>query len=101
MGLHARTLNKVLSKNKPNTYSLSDPNRLMESSSEKLLSSVESGNSVMLEKRVNTSRLTDESESESSIIISSQLKESIGHTEIEVAAGALLGLLASLVVYSL
>ncbi|KAI3675630.1 hypothetical protein L1987_85221 [Smallanthus sonchifolius] len=75
---------------------------MIQSSSKKLLSSSESDNSLMLEKRVNSSFLTDDIEpgSENNGPVSGQLKESIGHTEIEVAAGALLGVLTSLVVYS-
>ncbi|KAI7750305.1 hypothetical protein M8C21_005826, partial [Ambrosia artemisiifolia] len=97
VGVHARTLNKVLTKNQPNAYASSDPNRSIESSSKKLLSSSESdNNSLMLEKRVNS--LTD---IENNCPDSGQLKESIGHTEVEVAAGALLGVLASLAVYSI
>ncbi|KAK9057076.1 hypothetical protein SSX86_024443 [Deinandra increscens subsp. villosa] len=99
VGVHARTLNKVLTQNQPNTYASSDPNCSIESSSKKLLSSSESdNNSLLLEKRVNSSFLRDGIKTGSEN--SSQLKESIGHTEIEVAAGALLGVLASLVVYS-
>ncbi|KAM0063541.1 hypothetical protein Hdeb2414_s0003g00092121 [Helianthus debilis subsp. tardiflorus] len=93
VGVHARTLNKVLTKKQTNAYASSDPNLSIESSSKKLLSSSESdNNSLMLEKRVNL--LTDDIENYG--LISGQLKESIGHTEIEVAAGALLGVLASL-----
>ncbi|XP_071700999.1 uncharacterized protein [Rutidosis leptorrhynchoides] len=105
VGVHARTLNKALTTNQPNTYS----------SSKKLSLNPESGNShkmdetsnlspvITSDRRVNSSCLTDDigNGSESSGPISSPLKESIGHTEIEVAAGALLGLVASLVVYSL
>lgn len=102
VGIHARTLNKELIKKQPNTYSSSDPNCLIESSSKKLLSS-ESGNSLPLGKRLNSTCLTDDIVTglENNGPISSPLKESIGHTEIEVAAGALLGLLTSLAVYSL
>ncbi|XP_076954595.1 uncharacterized protein LOC143629124 [Bidens hawaiensis] len=97
VGVHARTLNKALTKKKPSAYASSDYNRLIGSSSRKPLSSSESdNNSVMLEKRVTS--LTDDIENSGPV--SGQLKESIGHTEIEVAAGALLGVLASLVVYS-
>ncbi|KAK1440088.1 hypothetical protein QVD17_05913 [Tagetes erecta] len=102
VGVHARTLNKALTKNQPNTYASSAPNRLIESSSKKLTSSLESDKSLMLEKRVNSSFLTNDSEpvSENNGQISGLLKESIGHTKIEVAAGALLGVLASLAVYT-
>ncbi|KAI3810069.1 hypothetical protein L1987_19676 [Smallanthus sonchifolius] len=102
VGVHARTLNKVLTKNQPNTYASSDRTSLIESSSKKLLSNSESDNSLMLEKRLNSSFSTDDIEtgSENNGPISGQLKESIGHTEIEVAAGALLGVLTSLAVYS-
>lgn len=115
VGVHARTLNKALTMSQPNTYSSSDANGLINSSSKNLLANSESDNSLNLkerstlrpvlasDRRVNSSCLTDDigKGSESSGPISSPLKESIGHTEIEVAAGALLGLVASLAVYSL
>lgn len=102
VGVHARTLNKAFTNNQPNTYSSSDPNLSIEYSSKKDVSSSESSNSLMLEKRVNSSYLTEDIEngSESSGPVFIPLKESIGHTEIEVAAGALLGLLTNLAVYS-
>nr|GEU91776.1 acid phosphatase/vanadium-dependent haloperoxidase-related protein [Tanacetum cinerariifolium] len=103
VGVHARTLNKALTSNQPNTYSVSDPKRSIEYSSKKMVSSSESSNPLMSEKSVNSSYLTADikSGSESSGPDYIPLKESIGHTEIEVAAGALLGLLTSLAVYSL
>ena len=102
VGVHARTLNKALTSNQPNTYSASDPKRSIEYSSEKMVSSSESSNPLISEKRVNASYLTADIKngSESSGPDYVPLKESIGHTEIEVAAGALLGLLTSLAVYS-
>nr|XP_043621195.1 uncharacterized membrane protein YuiD [Erigeron canadensis] len=115
VGVHAKTLNKILATNQPNKCSSSDTNGLINSSSKKSLSSSDSNNILELEeagplssiltsdKRMNSSFLTDDigKGSESNVPISSPLKESIGHTEVEVAAGALLGLLASLAVYSL
>ncbi|KAD3067035.1 hypothetical protein E3N88_34915 [Mikania micrantha] len=100
VGVHARTLNKMLTRNQSNTQASCDSNRSIESSSKKLLSSSDSdSNSLMLEKGVNS--LTHDMERGSENYgLSGQLKESIGHTEIEVAAGALLGVLTSLAVYS-
>ncbi|KAL8205599.1 hypothetical protein R6Q57_009150 [Mikania cordata] len=91
VGVHARTLNKILTRNQSNTQASCDSNRSIESSSKKLLSSSDSdSNSLMLEKGVNS--LTHDMERGSENYgLSGQLKESIGHTEIEVAAGALLG----------
>lgn len=96
VGVHARTLNKVLTKNQS------------ESSSKKPFSNPESSNSPKFEetntcKHKETTLVLTSNEKEAEIVapISDLLKESIGHTEIEVAAGALLGLLGSLAVYSL
>lgn len=92
VGVHARTLNKVL-----NTYSC-DANSLIESETGKLEET--SSSSLRPELHKGTLIMTSD-KMEKGSEISGSLKESIGHTEIEVAAGALLGLLGSLVLYSL
>lgn len=97
VGVHARTLNKVLNRNQ------------FEPSSIKPLSNPESSKSPKFEET--NSCKSPEWHKETTLVvtpdkiengaISGLLKEAIGHTEIEVAAGALLGLLGSLIVYSL
>ncbi|KAL4554526.1 hypothetical protein LXL04_039357 [Taraxacum kok-saghyz] len=96
VGVHAKTLNKVL---------LTTTNQ-----SKKPLSNQESikfdeTTTCMQDFHKETvvltpDKITKESENVS-VSVSGSLKESIGHTEIEVAAGALLGLLGTLAVYSL
>ncbi|KAI3768997.1 hypothetical protein L6452_00093 [Arctium lappa] len=99
VGVHARTLNKVL-----NTYSC-DANGLIESESGKLLEETSSSSSSLrpelLHKETTLVITPDKKRAKGSESISGSLKESIGHTEIEVVAGALLGLLGSLAIYSL
>ncbi|KAJ9562977.1 hypothetical protein OSB04_008137 [Centaurea solstitialis] len=93
VGVHAKTLNKVL-----NTYSC-DSSSLIESETGKL---EETSSSLRPELHQETLvMISDKKRAKVSIPISGSLKESIGHTEIEVAAGALLGLLGSLAIYSL
>lgn len=126
VGTHAKELNKVLLKTTSlSTSSRNDANDLANSLSRKHTSNIEKGNPLPLEeetsfqtKPTNSSLLVNSNDIingstllRSAVVVSdakegpesvayghTPLKESIGHTEIEVAAGAFLGFLVSLAV---
>lgn len=107
VGIHAKALNRVFSNTKLNSIPSDDADRLVDSSSGK--PSLKSGSleplffdeqSSFMKKQQNTSLLlkSDKGGRQSTQMLIPPLKESIGHTEIEVIAGALLGLCVSLAV---
>ncbi|CAL5402391.1 unnamed protein product [Camellia sinensis] len=125
VGIHAKALNRVLLQN---SASSNDANDLIDSQPRKSSSNSESFGPLFLEeadtfqaKQTNTKLLlrSENRKSQSGILISSSLpsdvegeskkianswamlKESVGHNEIEVIAGALLGLFVSFAVYTL
>ncbi|XP_073128298.1 uncharacterized protein [Henckelia pumila] len=127
VGIHAKELNKVMLKTMSmSTSSRNDANDLTNSLSRKPSSNIGKVNSLPLEeetsfrtKPTNSSLLVNSDDVingttllRSAVVVPdakegprtvayvhTPLKESIGHTEIEVAAGALLGFLVSLAVY--
>lgn len=125
VGIHAKALNRVLLQN---SASSNDANDLIDSQPRKSSSNSESFEPLFLEeadtfqaKQTNAKLLlrSENRKSQSGILISSSLasdvegeskkianswallKESVGHNEIEVIAGALLGLFVSFAVYTL
>lgn len=125
VGIHAKALNRVLLQN---SASSNDANDLIDSQPRKSSSNSESFEPLFLEesdtfqaKQTNAKLLlrSENQKSQSGILISSSLasdvegeskkianswallKESVGHNEIEVIAGALLGLFVSFAVYTL
>lgn len=113
VGNHARALNKVITKKQVTWKVGRDRDELIDSSQRRASTMSDEGrsfvpNSTAVEpgnKRGQTSQLEISSsladlEEEEVPNIPSQFKESIGHTEIEVIAGAFLGFLVSIVVYS-
>lgn len=125
VGIHAKALNRVLLQN---SASSNDANDLIDSQPRKSSSNSESFEPLFLEeadtfqaKQTNAKLLlrSENRKSQSGIMISSSLasdvegeskkianswallKESVGHNEIEVIAGALLGLFVSFAVYTL
>ncbi|KAL7186966.1 hypothetical protein ACSBR2_028634 [Camellia fascicularis] len=125
VGIHAKVLNRVLLQN---STSSNDANDLIDSQPRKSSSNSESFEPLFLEeadtfqaKQTNAKLLlrSENRKSQSGILISSSLasdvegeskkignswallKESVGHNEIEVIAGALLGLFVSFAVYTL
>ncbi|KAK6934774.1 Protein of unknown function DUF212 [Dillenia turbinata] len=128
VGIHAKVLNKHLHKTKVNSVSSVDTTEIIDSkpgtSTGKLKTfgtvlSQEGNSSLNMTKtpvlarsdmkvtqnsvRPSSSRLAAEFKegSDQNSSKPSKLKESIGHTEIEVTAGALLGLVVSLAVYTI
>ncbi|XP_028121218.1 uncharacterized protein LOC114318512 isoform X1 [Camellia sinensis] len=125
VGIHAKALNRVLLQN---SASSNDADDLIDSQPRKSSSNLESFGPLFLEeadtfqaKQTNAKLLlrSENRKSQSGILISSSLpsnvegeskkianswamlKESVGHNEIEVIAGALLGLFVSFAVYTL
>ncbi|KAL7217450.1 hypothetical protein ACSBR1_029191 [Camellia fascicularis] len=125
VGIHAKALNRVLLQN---STSSNDANDLIDSQPRKSSSNSKSFEPLFLEeadtfqaKQTNAKLLlrSENRKSQSGILISSSLasdvegeskkianswallKESVGHNEIEVIAGALLGLFVSFAVYTL
>ncbi|KAL5175922.1 putative membrane protein YuiD [Glycine soja] len=119
VGIHAKTLNKILLQMQANSLHSKDRDNLINSQPglskplkvglDKSLLSQEATslepqetNRGLLVKSGSKIRQTDADEISSKLTIDGipQLKESIGHTEIEVIAGALLGFLVALAVYN-
>lgn len=119
VGIHAKTLNKILLQMQANSLHSKDRDNLINSQPglskplkvglDKSLLSQEATslepqetNRGLLVKSGSKIRQTDADEISSKLAIDGipQLKESIGHTEIEVIAGALLGFLVALAVYN-
>lgn len=107
VGIHARTLNKLLLHMQANTLSSKDRDNLINSQPglskpqkvEATSLEPQQSNASLLVKSGSKIRKTDAEEISNSAIDSMPpLKESIGHTEIEVIAGALLGFLVALAV---
>lgn len=107
VGIHAKALNRVFSNTKLNSIPSDDADRLVDSSSGKPSLKSESLDPLFLDeqssfttKQHNTSLLlkSDKGSRQNTCMLIPPLKESIGHTEIEVIAGALLGLCVSLAV---
>lgn len=112
VGTHAKVLNKVMPTTLYSSSSTNDANGLVNSysresssdleitgpvSSEELSSFQKKPSSSLLLKSDNRMHIRP-SGVVSDITVVSTLKESVGHTEVEVAAGALLGLVVSLVI---
>ncbi|KAL2330940.1 hypothetical protein Fmac_018521 [Flemingia macrophylla] len=107
VGIHARTLNKLLLQMQAITLSLKDEDNLITSKAglskplkiEATSLEPQQANASLLVKSGSKIRQTD-AEEISKLAVDSipPLKESIGHTEIEVIAGALLGFLVALAV---
>lgn len=119
MGTHAKLLNKVANTTLYSPTSAKDANDLVNSYSRESSTDLEITDPVLSDERSSfqkkpTSSLLLESDKRiqirSSGVVSninggsetvvSSLKESVGHTEIEVAAGAFLGLIVSLLLSS-
>jgi len=118
VGIHARVLNKLLLQMQANSLHSKDGDNLMNSQPglskqlkvedfEKSLLSQEAtlepqqANGGLLVKSGSKIRQTEEEISKLGVDGIPPLKESIGHTEIEVIAGALLGFLVALAVYDI
>ncbi|KAH6778559.1 hypothetical protein C2S51_009871 [Perilla frutescens var. frutescens] len=106
VGTHAKVLNKVMPATLYSPSSTNDANGLLNSYSRESSSDLEITDPVSFQKNPTSSTLLKSdnrvriksSGVVSDISVVSSLKESVGHTEIEVAAGALLGLVVSLVI---
>lgn len=118
MGTHAKVLNKVIPRTISDSTSYGTTNGIVSPYSIESSSNIENVDPVFLEEHstfqnnpTNSSLLLDTQRISSFIkssnilpngseSVAAALKESIGHTEIEVAAGALLGFVVSLAVSS-
>ncbi|XVF77748.1 hypothetical protein PTKIN_Ptkin14bG0071900 [Pterospermum kingtungense] len=99
--LQKRQRNSVVSKDRDNPLPLSKKSSSLTSKSTKVPLLVTSDKETRQSNETVASSELAEDDYESSANIKFPLKESIGHTEVEVVAGALLGFLVSLAVYSI
>ncbi|GKV37844.1 hypothetical protein SLEP1_g45819 [Rubroshorea leprosula] len=107
VGNHARALNKVLPKSSINSIASKDKDGFIDlqrgTSSTLNMASLDprsSTNSMKSPQLVTTEQRAKQTTRLAANYDESPLKESIGHTEVEVVAGALLGFLVSLAVYA-
>lgn len=115
VGAHAKVLNKITvhqSSFDPNGKSCSQPTKSYsnsESSFEPQVLNIEANTTQSSNKRVTNKLVLDSRNSDvrsdvervESEEFTKRLKESVGHNEVEVMAGALLGFLVSLAVYTI
>ncbi|XP_039072157.1 uncharacterized membrane protein YuiD-like [Hibiscus syriacus] len=120
VGNHAKVLNAILAKRRVNSVVTEDRDNLIDSREEtsesagnfegrsptlpkksSSLASKTANISLLIASEKETSQTFEFAAEDYEVLDQIRLKESIGHTEVEVVAGALLGFLVSLAVYSI